>query len=68
MANPSRQHRLEGGLTSVKIGAADLEQWQYEITAGGRLSYAINDEERTLTSSLNPRTDPRGTCARSTLR
>ena len=48
MANPSRQHRLKGGLSSVKIGTADLEQWQYEITAGGRLWYAINDEERTI--------------------
>ncbi|GAB3667481.1 hypothetical protein GCM10027589_33370 [Actinocorallia lasiicapitis] len=48
MVNPSRQHRLKGGLSSVKIGVADLEQWQYEISAGGRLWYAINDGERTL--------------------
>jgi hypothetical protein len=48
MNNPSRQHRLKGTLSSIKIGTAELEQWQYEITAGGRLWYSIGDEERTI--------------------
>ncbi|MGK8521808.1 hypothetical protein ACRS6B_09750 [Nocardia asteroides] len=28
-------------LKSVKLGGAELEQWQYEITGGGRIWYAI---------------------------
>jgi hypothetical protein len=43
-----RQHPLKGSLGIVKVDGASLEQWQYEPTSGGRLRYAIDDEERTL--------------------
>lgn len=43
-----RQHPLKGALGVVKVGGASLEQWQYEVTGGGRLWYAIDDENRTL--------------------
>lgn len=43
-----RQHTLKGALGVVKVGGAALEQWQYEITGGGRIWYAIDDEQRTL--------------------
>ncbi|WP_211266887.1 hypothetical protein [Nonomuraea candida] len=43
-----RQHPLKGALGVVKVGGRALEQWQYEATSGGRLWYAIDDEERTL--------------------
>ena len=43
-----RQHPLKGALGVVKVGGATLEQWQYEITGGGRIWYAIDDDARTL--------------------
>lgn len=43
-----RQHPLKGALGIVKVGGAALEQWQYEITGGGRIWYAIDDDTRTL--------------------
>ncbi|MEV6983085.1 hypothetical protein AB0M95_17735 [Sphaerisporangium sp. NPDC051017] len=43
-----RQHALKGALSTVKMGGQSLEQWQYEATAGGRIWYAIYDENRTL--------------------
>lgn len=44
----SRQHRLKYELRTVKVDGAELEQWQYEVTAGGRIWYAIDDERRVL--------------------
>lgn len=52
VANPSRQHRLKFGLTSIKLGDTELEQWQYEITGGGRIWYAIDDANRILYLTL----------------
>jgi hypothetical protein len=43
-----RQHPLKGALGVVKVGGAALEQGQYEVTGGGRIWYAIDDEHRTL--------------------
>ncbi|GAA2060625.1 hypothetical protein GCM10009839_84250 [Catenulispora yoronensis] len=45
-----RQHRLKGDKASVFITEASglLEQWQYEVTGGGRIWYAIDDLHRTL--------------------
>jgi hypothetical protein len=43
-----RQHPLKGALGVVKVGGAALEQWQFEVTGGGRIWYAIDDEARTL--------------------
>jgi hypothetical protein len=43
-----RQHPLKGMLGVVKVGGSSLEQWQYEVTGGGRLWYAIDDEGRTI--------------------
>jgi hypothetical protein len=42
------QHPLKGALGVVKVGGATLEQWQYEITGGGRIWYAIDEDTRTL--------------------
>ncbi|MEO3798390.1 hypothetical protein [Nonomuraea sp. B1E8] len=56
-----RQHRLKGALGVVKVGGASLEQWQYEATSGGRLWYAIDDEERTLWSTCAGTGHPRRT-------
>jgi len=43
-----RQHPLKGSLGMVKIAGSALEQWQYELTGGGRIWYAIDDDNRTL--------------------
>lgn len=43
-----RQHPLKGALGTVKVAGAALEQWQYEVTGGGRIWYAVDDENRTL--------------------
>jgi len=32
----------------VKVDNAELEQWQYEVSGGGRIWYAIDDERGTL--------------------
>ncbi len=44
----SRQHRLRGTLGNVRIGGESLEQWQFEVTGGSRVWYAIDDPNRTL--------------------
>lgn len=37
--NPARQHRLRGALAVREVGGKVLDQWQYEVTAGGRIWY-----------------------------
>lgn len=38
--NPSRQHRLRGKALSTRdVRGKSLDQWQYEVTAGGRIWY-----------------------------
>ncbi len=44
----TRQHRLRGSLGERAVNGAELEQWQYEVTAGGRIWYCIDDDGRTL--------------------
>lgn len=44
----SRQHRLKFDLKTVKVESAELEQWQYEVTGGGRIWYAIDDDRKIL--------------------
>jgi hypothetical protein len=39
-----RQHRLKGPLGTVN----DWEQWQYEVTAGGRIWYAVDPVAKTV--------------------
>lgn len=36
---PNRQHRLKGSLGQRVVGGRELEQWQYEVTGGGRVWY-----------------------------
>jgi len=42
------QHPLKGSLGARAINGKSLEQWQYEVTAGGRLWYRIDDAKRTV--------------------
>ena len=47
-AHDSRQHRLKGELRSRQVNDVVMEQWQYEVTAGGRIWYCIDDTKRTI--------------------
>lgn len=44
--NPSRQGRLKGQLGGVSVKDDSFEQWQYEITGGGRVWFAPDDGRR----------------------
>jgi hypothetical protein len=60
----SRQHRLKGNLSVVTVGDRCMEQWQFEVTAGGRIWYGIDDPTRTLwitqAGTAHPRQTDRG--------
>ena len=43
-----RQHPLKGSLGTRVVNGEALEQWQYEVTSGGRLWYCIDDAHRTV--------------------
>ncbi|GAA3450971.1 hypothetical protein GCM10018962_28040 [Dactylosporangium matsuzakiense] len=42
-----RQHPLKGSLATDTHGGRRLGQWQYEVTAGGRIWYLVDHENRT---------------------
>jgi len=42
-----RQHRLRHNLGWALHDGKRLEQWQYEVTAGGRVWYVVDPETRT---------------------
>ncbi|WP_367043116.1 hypothetical protein [Streptomyces sp. Je 1-332] len=46
--NPDRQHRLRGALARHRHNGCDLDQWEYEITSGGRVRYVIDPGKRTV--------------------
>lgn len=45
---PDRQHRLKGGLGTATWKGEEYEQWQYEVTGGGRVWYLVDNERRTV--------------------
>ncbi len=46
--NRDRQGLLKGGLGRVTVNGKVLEQWQYEIAGGGRVWYAVHDDDRVV--------------------
>lgn len=44
----SRHLRLHGELSTKLIEGSTLEQWQIEVTGGGRIWYAIDDDRHTI--------------------
>lgn len=44
--NPKRQHRLRDQLATREIGGRAFEQWQYEVTTGGRIWYCPDEDRR----------------------
>lgn len=59
--NPSRQGRLKGRLGEVVVSGRALEQWQYEITAGGRTWYCPEDATQTVWITWTGTGHPRAT-------
>ena len=43
-----RQHPLKGTVGQRTVNGTEMEQWQYEVTAGGRIWYCIDDRNRTV--------------------
>jgi hypothetical protein len=48
MSDPDRQHRLRGRLATASLGGAEYPQWEYEVTAGGRVRHLVDQVERTV--------------------
>jgi hypothetical protein len=47
--SPERQHRLRGkALATRKVNGKVLDQWQYEVTSGGRIWYCPDPDERVV--------------------
>ena len=44
--SPSRQQKLRGQLGSRDVFGRTLEQWQYEVTSGGRIWYCPDPDRR----------------------
>lgn len=44
--NRARQHPLHGRYASHEIAGQRLDQWQYEVTAGGRIWYCPDLDRR----------------------
>ncbi|TVT17414.1 hypothetical protein FNH05_36060 [Amycolatopsis rhizosphaerae] len=59
--NPARQHRLKGSLGIREIGGRTLRQWQYEVTAGGRIWYCPDPERRIVWVILAAAAHPKNT-------
>ncbi len=47
-AGHDRQHRLRGELATHRHNGRQLEQWEYEVTTGGRVRYVIDDHNRAV--------------------
>lgn len=56
-----RQHRLKGDLGSVRIGGEDLPQWQFEVTAGGRVWYAVDEARHRVVLTYASTKHPKAT-------
>jgi crotonobetainyl-CoA:carnitine CoA-transferase CaiB-like acyl-CoA transferase len=46
--NSVRHSRLHSNLRATTVNGDILEQWQYEVSGGGRVWYAINDATRVV--------------------
>ncbi|MDI3386543.1 hypothetical protein QIS99_10005 [Streptomyces sp. B-S-A8] len=47
-ADRDRQHRLRGRLATATVGGRTYPQWEYEVTAGGRVRYLVDEPRRTV--------------------
>ncbi len=44
----NRQHPVKGSLGTRMVNGEDMEQWQCEVTGGGRHWYVIDDQNKTV--------------------
>jgi mRNA-degrading endonuclease RelE of RelBE toxin-antitoxin system len=44
----ARHTRLRGGLATHDFGGRKLEQWEIEVTGGGRIFYLVDDDRHTV--------------------
>jgi hypothetical protein len=56
-----RQHRLKGALGTAAFKGRQLERWQYEVTAGGRIWCLVDDDVRTAWITYAGTGHPKGT-------
>jgi hypothetical protein len=47
-SNPARQSQLRLDLATRTIGGREFEQWQYEVTGGGRIWYCPDPEKMSV--------------------
>lgn len=57
----ARQHPLKGSLARRSVGEEDYEQWQYEVTAAGRVWYCIDDRRKTVWMTYASASHPKPT-------
>jgi hypothetical protein len=50
--NPARQHRLKGVYAKREVHRVELEQWQFEVTSGGRVWYCPDPEKKIVWVTL----------------
>ena len=43
-----RQQPLQGRFATADVNSVKMPQWQYEVTAGGRIWYCIDDDKKTV--------------------
>jgi len=48
MMRSERQHQLRGSASTTTVAGRPVEQWQYELTGGARILYAIDPANRTV--------------------
>ncbi|MEU2118897.1 hypothetical protein ABZ567_25350 [Streptomyces sp. NPDC016459] len=46
--DPGRQHRLRGRLAMGTLGGRAYPQGEFEVTAGGRVRYLVDEPRRTV--------------------
>lgn len=59
--HPNRQHRLRGSLGTREVRGKSLEQWQYEVTSGGRIWYCPDPAQRIVWVVLASTKHPKST-------
>lgn len=61
LSRPGRQHQLKGSLSSRAVAGEILEQWQFEVTGGGRVWYCIDDGRHRVVIMLASASHPKST-------
>lgn len=59
--NARRMHRLKPPLDSARIGDRRLPQWQYELTAAGRIHYCSDPDARIVWITMVTLSHPKRT-------